>query len=100
MSCASKEVEIEKPNEVIIRTVPTKPVKPIIPNIQPLSLREVEWVVITPENQEEVFSRLSDDKVYFAVSADNYEQLALNLSDLRAFIEKQNGVIRIYERQF
>jgi hypothetical protein len=63
-------------------------------------LRDVEFIIITPENQEEVFADLSKDKALIALTAEGYEKLALNISDIRALIQQQKTIIAVYEKQW
>lgn len=71
-----------------------------MPAVDTLNLRDVEFIIITPENQEEVFANLSKDKVLIALTADGYEKLALNISDIRALIQQQKTIIAVYEKQW
>jgi hypothetical protein len=92
---------VEPPPRVITETEYVQPQKPIVPQPQPLELREVEFVVVTPDNVEEVFDSLkSDDIVIFGLTDEGYEDIALNLADLRAYIQQQKKIIGIYESQY
>lgn len=62
--------------------------------------RPVEWVIITPENIEEVFSSLPPGTALFAVTAEGYSNLALNLSDTRALVEQQAQIIIAYRNYY
>ena len=64
-------------------------------------MRDVNWVIITPENVDEKFAAISSGElVLFAVTAQGYENLALNLSDVRANIDQYKAIIAVYERSF
>ena len=71
-----------------------------MPKPDALSLRSISFVIITPENAEEVFAKLKGDKVLFALTTKGYEDIALNLSDIRAYIRQQNKVIILYQDSF
>ena len=43
---------------------------------------------------------MKGDKVFFALTTDNYNKIALNLSDLRAYISQQKSIIILYENAF
>jgi hypothetical protein len=86
------------PIEVVETEV--KPPAPIVPPIDQLNLRSIEWVIITPSNAETVFSEMTGEKVLFALTAEGYENIALNLSDVRAILQQQQSIIAIYEKQF
>lgn len=65
--------------------------------------RPVEWILITPENYQEVFDKIKSDGrpvVLFGITDKGYEHLALNLSDIRAFIQQQKAIIAAYESYY
>ena len=104
-ACAKAPAPVETPPEIIERVVvKTQPVatpKPIVPPVDQLRMRDVNWVIITPENVDEKFAAISSGElVLFAVTAQGYENLALNLSDVRANIDQYKAVIAVYERSF
>lgn len=98
MACSSNPVA--PPAKIITQTEYVTPPKPIVPNADALSLRDVEFVIITPENIDEVFENLKNDKVLFALTADGYENIGLNLSDVRAYMQQQKSIIIMYENAF
>jgi len=101
LAACSSPAEIEQVIPVEVRTIEVQRPAPIVPSVDQLRLRSVEWIVITPDNVEESFARIqSGELVLFAVTAEGYENIALNLSDVRAMIEQQQRVIAIYQRQF
>ena len=100
LSACSKPSEFETTPIVEVRTVETKRSAPIVPEVDQLNLRTVTWKVVTPDNADEVFASLPRDAVLFAVTADGYEALALNLSDVRSMIQQQQRIIAIYQRSF
>lgn len=83
--------------------VSAKPIdKPelILPYADPIQTREVDWIVVTMDNYEEVFAGLErngQDVVLFALTDKGYENIALNLSDIRAYIQQQQAIIVAYE---
>jgi hypothetical protein len=69
----------------------------------PLKGRELSWIVITPENAEEVWKKLKEentDLVLFAITDDGYEQLALTMAELRNFIASQKAIIVKYKEYY
>jgi hypothetical protein len=96
---SSAEIEPVKPVEV--RTLEVEKPAPVVPTVDQLRLREVKWVIITPENAEEKFAEIKKGEVVlFALTPEGYENIALNLSDIRALIEQQKKIIAIYESQY
>jgi hypothetical protein len=70
-----------------------------LPDPAPVQARELEWIIVTPENAESVWQRLRDsntDVVVFALTDDGYETLALTMAELRNFIAQQRAILRRY----
>jgi hypothetical protein len=98
-SCGSPTVEPVQPIEV--RTIEIPRPAPIVPEVDQLRLRDVNWVIITPENVDQKFAEIKKGElVLFAVTAEGYENISLNLSDIRAMIDQQGKIIAIYKSQF
>jgi hypothetical protein len=98
-ACGSAQIEQVKPVEV--KTIEISRPAPIVPPVDQLSLRPVSWIIITPDNIEEQFAKIQKGElVLFAVTADGYQNIALNLSDIRALIEQQNRIIAVYKKQY
>ena len=95
-ACSSNPVQ--PPAKIVTQTEYVTPPAPIVPKPDPLSLRDVEFVIVTPDNFEEVFANLKGDKVLFALTSKGYEDIALNLSDVRAYIQQQKRIIILYEK--
>lgn len=69
----------------------------------PLQAREIKWVIITPENAEEVFKKLKEqnaDLVLFGLTDDGYEQLALSMAEIRNYIASQKAIIVKYREYY
>jgi hypothetical protein len=63
-------------------------------------LNDVDWYVITPDNIEKFLSDFKDttgDVVFLAISVPHYENLSLNVAELRRYIEQQRSIILYYE---
>lgn len=103
-ACATKipdsAPEAQIPERVVIQTKLVSKPKPIVPTIEPLNLRDVDWILITPENYNEKVALLGEGMLFFAVTPDGYKNLMLNLSDIRTVVEKQQSIIAVYERSF
>jgi len=86
--------------------VSAKPIdKPelVLPNADVLRMKDVEWILITPENFEEKVAELSKNGrpvVFFALTDKGYENLSLNFSSIRAFIQQQKAIIVAYENYY
>jgi hypothetical protein len=84
-----------------IETVKVEVSKPALelPSPEPLKLRETKWVVVTRENAEQIFEELEatgEAVALFALTADGYEALSINIADIRTFIGTQKEIIIQY----
>lgn len=84
-----------------IETVKTEVERPKLnlPNPQPLDLRDVEWVIVTRENAEEVFAELEkkgEPIAIFGLTAKGYEALSLNIADIKVFLGTQKELLVQY----
>lgn len=91
---------MEPPPRIVTETEYLTPPKPAVPAADELNLRDFEFIVITPENIEEVFDNMRGEKVLFALTSKGYENIALNLSDIRSLIQQQKAIIVVYENSF
>jgi hypothetical protein len=98
-ACSSKEIE---PVEIVeVRTIEISRPAPVVPEIDQLKLRPVQWIIITPENAEQKLNEIKNgEAVLFALTTDDYENISLNLSDVRAAMDQQKKIIAVYKSQF
>ena len=90
-----------KPVEIQTRAVERTPLN--LKQPEPLKARELEWIVITPENAEAAWKKLKEsntDVVVFALTDDGYETLALTMAELRNFIAQQRGILLRYREYY
>ena len=91
----------EKPIEVINKSAEKTPLD--IANPDPLKLKPLEWVLVTPGNQAEVFAKLEasgNDPVIFSLTADGYQTLAVTIAELRNLINTQRTIILKYKEYY
>ena len=85
--------------EVLNRPEPKTPIGIDLP--APLSLDPIEWIIITPENAEEVWAKLSENPkgevVLFALDQDGYELVAKNFAQIRTALAEHRNVIIAYK---
>ena len=70
---------------------------------QPLELQDVEWIIITKDNAEEVFEKVKSsggDYALFAVTDEGYEKLSLNLADIRNKLAEHRQIILSYKEYY
>jgi hypothetical protein len=90
-----------KPIEVVSKPAEKTPLDISLP--EPLSLKPIEWTLITPTNQEEIFSKLEqrgDDLVLIGLTDDGYQQLAITIAELRNLINLQRNIIIKYKEYY
>lgn len=90
-----------KPLDVSVRPVPKPDL--VLPKEDVLSLRKVEWTLVTPENADKVFAEVKKQGrpvVLFATTDEGYENLGLNLSDIRAYIQQQQAIKKAYQNYY
>ena len=84
---------IEKKREPLDLTMPA-----------PLELQDVDWIVITKDNAEEVFEKIKNEKngdyALFALTDNGYEKLALNFADIRNKLAEQRQIILSYKEYY
>jgi len=92
---------LRKPVEPIqIATKPVEKTPLALDNPQPLRLKPVEWIVITPQNWEEVFRQMQtreQNLVLFGLTSDGYQALAVTIAELRNLINAQRIIIQQYK---
>lgn len=64
-------------------------------------MNDMEWYVVTEDNINIFFESLKKEQngvvVFFAVTPKDYENLSLNVSDIRRYIIQQKEIIEYYE---
>ena len=92
---------IRKPEkEIVVQTVEVQKVIPVQPRPKPVDMTDVKFYVVTEENYEEFkekFMRTNNDFVFYVVSVHDYENLALNMSELFRYIKQQKEIVVYYE---
>jgi hypothetical protein len=99
--CGSFGWRSVEPIEIQKRAVERVPLN--LPDPAPPRARELEWIIVTPDNAPAVWQRLRDnntDVVVFALTDDGYETLALTMAELRNFIAQQRGIIMKYREYY
>ena len=92
-----------KVKEIAITTTATEKLPLSLPDPQALELQEVEWIIVTEENIEEVWQLLRDKNegvALFALRHGDYERLALNIKDIRATIGEYVVVLKQYREYY
>ena len=92
---------LRKPEkEIVVQTVEVQKVIPVQPQPKPIDMTDVKFYVVTEENYEEFkekFMKTNNDFVFYLVSVHDYENLALNMSELFRYIKQQKEIVIYYE---
>ena len=92
---------LRKPEkEIVVQTVEVQKVIPVQPRPKPVDMTDVKFYVVTEENYEEFkekFMKTNNDFVFYVVSVHDYENLALNMSELFRYIKQQKEIVIYYE---
>lgn len=95
--CSTKVAPVE------IQTSPAIRPTLVLPAADVIKTRPVQWIVITEDNYQEVFAKLTadgKDVVLFGLTDEGYKNLSLNVSDLRTYIEQKNAIIIAYKTYY
>ena len=68
---------------------------------RPVNMNDVYFYVVTEdtfENFKERFKKENGDLLFYALSVRDYETIALNMAELKRFIDQQQQVIVYYEK--
>ena len=92
---------IRKPEkEIVVKTIEVQKIVPIQPQPKPVDMIDVKFYVVTEENYaefKEKFMKTNNDFVFYVVSVHDYENLALNMSELFRYIKQQKEIVIYYE---
>ncbi len=91
----------QKPLE--IKTVAEEKTKLNLVPPEPLNLKSPRFVIIHPENSQQVWDKLKqdgNDVVLFGLTDDDYETLAIMMAEIRNFILTQQLIIREYKQYY
>lgn len=100
--CKKKREIIKKLPPEVGELVEKGKLKPVlkIPNKPPIELHDINFIIVTEKNIEEVFSKLKEDEkipVLFSLDGKDYKLISLNVRILLDYIKYQKVVIGIYK---
>jgi len=95
-SCSWKpEKQIITKAEVYIPTIN------VVSRPEPLILKNADIIVITEKNLKETIKRvklMQGSFVVYALDPKSFESLAINMEEIKLYIEQQNKIILYYEK--
>ncbi len=92
-----------KTKSIEVVTKPVDKTRLDLADPEPLKAKPIQWVIVTPDNAEEIFKQMEakgQNLVLFAITDDGYQQLALTMADLRNFINTQRTIIIKYKEYY
>ena len=93
----------ERVKPVEIQTKAVERTRLDIPLPNPVTAKNIEWVIITPENAEQIWAKLKEsntDVVLLGLTDNGYEQLAVTIAELRNMIAAQRQIIIKYKEYY
>jgi len=87
--------------EIEIKTVEVERVIPTQNRPRPVDLNDIYFYVVTEQNFEEFKARFvkeNGDLVGYVLSVRDYEDLALNMAEIKRYIQQQKEIIVYYEK--
>ena len=96
-SCGSSVQEIQ------VTTVEVSKTPLNLQNPDPLKLQDVEWIIITKDNANEIFERIKaagGEYALFAVEDTGYEKLQINYTDIRNKLAEQRQLLLAYREYY
>ena len=101
VGCAGTKVQPEP--KVVIQKEIEKKLPLNIADPLPLDLQEIEWVIVTRDNIEEVWAEIEGDNegvALFALRHGDYERLALNIKEIRALLGEYIVILKKYREYY
>lgn len=95
-SCAQPEPRVQIQTEYVEKNIP------IVSRPDPVDLVTPKFYVVNQENFEEFiteFRSVNATETFIALSVKDYENLSLNISELKRYLEQQTEIIIYYETQ-
>ena len=84
-----------------IRTVEVERKIPVQNRPRPVSLNNIHFYVVTEDTFKQFkarFEKENGDFLFYALSVRDYETLALNMAELKRFLQQQKEIIVYYEK--
>ena len=98
LTSCSKSVQ-----EIQVTTVEVSKTPLNLQNPDPLKLQDVEWIIITKDNANEIFERIKSaggEYALFAVEDTGYEKLQINFTYIRNKLAEQRQLLLAYREYY
>ena len=90
-----------KLKQIEIKTVQVERVIPTQNRPRPINMNNIKFYVVTSDNFEDFKKRYEKDNgtfLFYALSVRDYETLAINMAEIKRYIEQQKHIIIYYEK--
>jgi len=101
--CASLSLFGSKEKPLQVQTVAEERTRLNLPYPEPLNLKSPQWIIIHPDNAEEIWKQLREsntDVVLFGLTDDNYEVLAILMAEVRNHITVLKMTLEQYKKYY
>ncbi len=91
------------PQQIQVTSKPIEKPELVLPLVDEVNMRRIEWIVINEDNLEEVKTRLQSEGkafAFYSLTGKMYGDLGLNFSDIRALVQQQQQIIIAYENYY
>ena len=90
------------PSKTVVKTEYIEKKIPLQSRPKPLNMQNVEWYVVTEANFDEFITKYKKEHgeqwVFYAISVRGYEAMALNMADIKRYLEQNQKLILYYEK--
>jgi hypothetical protein len=101
--CASFSLFGSKEKPLQVQTIAEERTRLNLPYPEPLNLKSPQWIIIHPDNAEEIWKQLREsntDVVLFGLTDDNYEVLAILMAEVRNHITVLKMTLEQYKKYY
>jgi hypothetical protein len=91
------------PGQLLVKPQMVDRPKLEVPTPQPVQQLGFEWVVINKDNAEAKFKEIEakgGSVTFFALTPQGYQNLSMNVAELRRYIQQQNAVIAAMKKYY
>ena len=91
------------PQQIQITSKPIDKPELVLPDVDEVNMRKIEWVIINKDNIDDQIAKLTAGGAplaVFGLTAQGYENLGLNFSDIRALVQQQQQIIVAYDNYY
>jgi hypothetical protein len=90
-----------KLRQIEVKTVEVDRVIPTQTRPRPIDLHDITWFVVTEQNFKDFkvrYTKQNGEFLFYAISVRDYETLALNMADIKRYVDQQKQIIVYYEK--